>query len=680
MNSLHTAPTAFALLSPKAFDLYEPLALTGPGRGSLTLRGRRRSDGMPVAIRRFNLQSNNDAALETLIRTITALGHAKVIAPIDWFVTPEDGFAETVSAWRGGGALDSVIGAGHPLAPNGLVALALDLFAGLAALHGAGVTHGAVAPGNVLVGPAGGPEGDFGHGASVTGYTLSDAGMASLAGEWPAGAMPDLRYLAPERGEGAPPSAASDMYAAGAVLFHVATGAPPFQGTPRAVLEGHARHEPRWPVDMPPALARMLARLLAKRPGDRPDAVRAVDMAAAVRDGGGHIARHGPHQVRIPSELATMFADDPEPEKQVTEEGPHPGATGGQSGATPGLGASPRGRAYAGSSVVRADRPVIRCGTLRAVRSLAYPAPQGAVRVMNLDDGCDPVAFTALAIHSVGRAGAPGRVIHHSGATLIGSPCRGVLPFLDGSTVRIIQARVVSPVRWSIDALVEHMAVTPDLSCFAMAAELAVSFHDEAGGLLWSGGLDAHAMACVIAFDPDGLLVVAPIGSDDRTIRFYDRAGTTLSAFAMPARVVSISRPTVDIGSWVFSGVAGGAWLARVDSAGATDPVACGEPLTEPAGARRWVAGRDAAGHVRLVDPVSGDSARLPAEGRILDFDRGAAVDVLLVLEDVGGGRRGFVEYHISENDSTGSEVGSAPAGDSPGSASIPDRTEPADA
>ena len=83
-------------------------------------------------------------------------------------------------------------------------------------------------------------------------------------------------YMAPEQAKDS--SAAdvrSDIYALGATLFHLLTGTVPFPGG--AAADKLRRHElePAPPVSavragVPPGLERVVARMLAKRPEDRP--------------------------------------------------------------------------------------------------------------------------------------------------------------------------------------------------------------------------------------------------------------------------------------------------------------------------------------------------------------------------------------------------------------------------
>lgn len=81
-------------------------------------------------------------------------------------------------------------------------------------------------------------------------------------------------YMSPEQVEAKPLDPRSDLYSLGVTAFHLVTGAPPFTGdTPLAVAMQHVGSEPPKVLDrdpdVPPSLAGVIDRLLAKKPADR---------------------------------------------------------------------------------------------------------------------------------------------------------------------------------------------------------------------------------------------------------------------------------------------------------------------------------------------------------------------------------------------------------------------------
>ena len=81
-------------------------------------------------------------------------------------------------------------------------------------------------------------------------------------------------YMSPEQVEGRPLDPRSDVYSFGVTCYHMLTGHPPFVGdTALAVAVQHVKKEPRpletQRVDLPPALCRVVHRMLAKDPDRR---------------------------------------------------------------------------------------------------------------------------------------------------------------------------------------------------------------------------------------------------------------------------------------------------------------------------------------------------------------------------------------------------------------------------
>ena len=112
----------------------------------------------------------------------------------------------------------------HRLSVVEQVQLAKGLLAGLAHIHGHGVAHGDLAPGNVLVAAPG-------H------ALLADFGLAAGAGDPSILAHGQIQYCAPELACGGAYTPASDMWALGCVLFELVTGTAPFAGASAEHLE-----------------------------------------------------------------------------------------------------------------------------------------------------------------------------------------------------------------------------------------------------------------------------------------------------------------------------------------------------------------------------------------------------------------------------------------------------------
>lgn len=153
------------------------------------------------------------------------------------------------------------------LTPAEVTSLGARMARGLAAVHGAGILHRDFKPENVLLA-------DSEHGPQPK---IADFGIASLAVTssghvGTAGVIGTPQYLAPELGDGQPSGRAGDLYALGVTLYEMACGSVPFTAeAPLALLRLHADYAPGRPAGIPDELWHLIAALLAKNPGERPD-------------------------------------------------------------------------------------------------------------------------------------------------------------------------------------------------------------------------------------------------------------------------------------------------------------------------------------------------------------------------------------------------------------------------
>ena len=143
--------------------------------------------------------------------------------------------------------------------------------AGLEAAHQAGVIHRDLKPSNVLIGERGAVKLiDFGLATTLVGDQLTATGAI----------LGTPHYMAPEQVRGKPVDARSDIYAFGALAYHLVTGRPPFSGD-NAIAIGfaHISETPESPSvlrkDCPAKLAAAIMAALAKNPADRPASAKA---------------------------------------------------------------------------------------------------------------------------------------------------------------------------------------------------------------------------------------------------------------------------------------------------------------------------------------------------------------------------------------------------------------------
>jgi S1-C subfamily serine protease len=145
-----------------------------------------------------------------------------------------------------------------------------------------GMVHRDIKPSNLIVSNAGTVKIlDFGL-AKMQSELSVDAGLTSTGA-----ILGSVDYMAPEQLDD--PRLAdirADIYALGCTLYHLLSGAPPFQGTTFDVLEAH-RSEIATPLhkrrsEVPRELSAVVARMMAKEPGRRFQSPVAVARADAV--------------------------------------------------------------------------------------------------------------------------------------------------------------------------------------------------------------------------------------------------------------------------------------------------------------------------------------------------------------------------------------------------------------
>lgn len=204
-------------------------------------------------------------------RIAAGISHPGVVRTFD--MEPRQGVV--VMEHLGGGSLRSRLTRHGSIEVPICLALGLGLCRALEALGEHGLAHGDLKPANVLF-HHGGPE-------ALADPVLVDFGMARLveqggpeAGDLPPGAPPDhgsagggtLAFMAPEQRLGAPPSARTDLYSLGVILFEALTGRPPFRKAD--LLSSIPPAPPPLPHDVPKDTRLLVEDLLAPLPSDRP--------------------------------------------------------------------------------------------------------------------------------------------------------------------------------------------------------------------------------------------------------------------------------------------------------------------------------------------------------------------------------------------------------------------------
>ncbi|MEV7597429.1 serine/threonine-protein kinase [Kitasatospora sp. NPDC089797] len=169
----------------------------------------------------------------------------------------------------------------------------------LADAHRNEVVHRDIKPENVMITDSGDHAKvlDFGIARLLTQATgLTSTG--SVVGTVP--------YLAPECWSGGTVDGRADLYAFGVMLYEVSTGRRPFRAdSPYEYMRKHMDEIPPRVRGKDPALADLVAQLLAKRPADRPaGAAEVLDRLRAIRPGMLRPDDPSPEQLRRRADLA----------------------------------------------------------------------------------------------------------------------------------------------------------------------------------------------------------------------------------------------------------------------------------------------------------------------------------------------------------------------------------------
>lgn len=144
----------------------------------------------------------------------------------------------------------------------------------LAYVHGRGVIHRDVKPGNVLIGPA-------------QRVKLADFGIARLVAQATrhtrtGHAIGTAAYLAPEQVRGEEVGGAADVYSLGLVLLEAVTGRREYAGPAAEAAMARLHRSPDVPDDLPTQWRELLVAMTAPDPRDRPSA---LDVATTLRAG-----------------------------------------------------------------------------------------------------------------------------------------------------------------------------------------------------------------------------------------------------------------------------------------------------------------------------------------------------------------------------------------------------------
>ncbi|MEU0933892.1 serine/threonine-protein kinase [Embleya sp. NPDC005971] len=158
-------------------------------------------------------------------------------------------------------SLREVVDECGPLPPDAVRWLAAGVAEALGAIHGAGLVHRDLAPGNILV--------------TLDGPKVIDFGLALAEDQDTVNLVGTIAYMAPEQIEGESGTVRSDVYAMGATLLFAGTGHAPYEGSAMRVMNAVRNRDPDL-TGLPDALLPLVESCLRRRADRRPTPNRVV--------------------------------------------------------------------------------------------------------------------------------------------------------------------------------------------------------------------------------------------------------------------------------------------------------------------------------------------------------------------------------------------------------------------
>ncbi len=275
-NVTNKSTDALLGLDLGGFKLQEVL-----GRGSFgtVYRGLQVALRRPVAIKVLDERhKSNPELVKSFLseaRRAGALNHPNLVQIHD--VRQEGNEYILVMELMTGGSVSDFLRTDGPLDSDALHAIMVDIGRALSYAESQRIVHRDVKPDNILVNDEGV-------------YKLADLGIAEhMSNDGQAHqvkAFGSAYYVAPEQARGGSIDARADIYALGASIWHLAAGAPIFEGTSRQIVTAHI-NEPlpdlrQLAPHLQPDLVDLLYEMLAKNPEDRPTS--GADVATRVMD------------------------------------------------------------------------------------------------------------------------------------------------------------------------------------------------------------------------------------------------------------------------------------------------------------------------------------------------------------------------------------------------------------
>lgn len=256
--------------------------VVGHGGTAIVYQGTDTMLDRPVAVKVFHPHVDDPlmvARQNREMRLLSAVNHPHLVTVYDAHTRPaapgpgpDDDRSYLVTEFVHGSALSALLLAGK-LPAEQVAVIGLGIAEALEVVHGLGVVHRDVKPGNVLIAESGQVKlADFGIAREVDGEAVTSTN--DVIGTAP--------YLSPEQARGHRVGSPSDIYSLGLVLLECLTGRREFPGTPVQAAVARLLRQPEVPASLPAPWTGLLSAMTTSEPGERPTAADVADELARI--------------------------------------------------------------------------------------------------------------------------------------------------------------------------------------------------------------------------------------------------------------------------------------------------------------------------------------------------------------------------------------------------------------
>lgn len=256
---------------------YKITGVIAQGAKSVIYKARHETTGQLLALKMIHRQAgpNADKRFAQEAQFLSAFDHPNIVTVLDLGITSKD-VPYMVMEYLEGENLSAVIKANGRIEHGRAKGIFIQICSALDYAHNIGMLHRDVKPTNVMLTTANGQGDivkvlDFGLAKLLLGDSLNDQKLTA-----PGELIGSLTYMSPEQCKGQALDARTDIYSLGCLMHETLTGSPPFPDKqPMVAMSKHLGVVPpllttaRPDLELPPELAKIIAKTLEKKPDDR---------------------------------------------------------------------------------------------------------------------------------------------------------------------------------------------------------------------------------------------------------------------------------------------------------------------------------------------------------------------------------------------------------------------------